>query len=118
VNSILRGLTTDYASGPLIVGCILLVFGEVPVVATSSHQLRREPLGLFPNKSGHGPYYRIVELLRGRHYSGRPEEAYLHWIGRYIEFRGCRHPWQLAEGNVNRLMIMTPSPSVAAKDLS
>ena len=65
---------------------------------------RRAPLGLFPDKSAPRLYDRIVEVLRVRHHSRRTEEAYLHWIRRYIEFHARRHPRQLAEGDVNRFL--------------
>jgi integron integrase len=61
-------------------------------------------VGLFPDKSAPRLYDRIVEVMRVRHYSRRTEEAYLHWIRRYIEFHARRHPRQLAEGDVNRFL--------------
>jgi integron integrase len=33
--------------------------------------------------------------LRGRHYSPRTEEAYVHWIRRYVRFHRLRHPREL-----------------------
>jgi hypothetical protein len=47
------------------------------------HQ-RRTPLGLFPDKPVPRLYDRIIAVLRVRHYSRRTEEAYIHWIRRYI----------------------------------
>ena len=35
---------------------------------------------------------RVREAIRARHYSRRTEEAYVHWIRRYIVFHGKRHP--------------------------
>jgi integron integrase len=35
---------------------------------------------------------RVREAIRTRHYSGRTEKAYVHWIKRYIFFHGKRHP--------------------------
>lgn len=32
------------------------------------------------------------EAIRTRHYSRRTEEAYVHWIRRYIVFHGKTHP--------------------------
>jgi site-specific recombinase XerD len=49
-------------------------------------------------------YDRVVEVLRVRHYSRRTEEAYVHWIRRYIQFHQHRHPRQLAESEVNRFL--------------
>ena len=34
----------------------------------------------------------VHEALRRRYYSHRTEEAYVHWIKRYIYFSGKRHP--------------------------
>ena len=46
---------------------------------------RRSPLRLFPNMPTLRLYDGIVELLRVRYYGRRTEEAYIHWIRRYIE---------------------------------
>ena len=35
---------------------------------------------------------RVRAEIRARHYSRRTEEAYVHWIRRYIVFHGKRHP--------------------------
>jgi integron integrase len=67
-------------------------------------QQRRSPLGLFSDKPAPRLYDRTVEVLRVRHYSRRTEEAYVHWMRRYIEFHQHRHPCQLAEGDVNRFL--------------
>lgn len=65
---------------------------------------RRPPLGFFPDQAAPRLYDRIIEVLRVRHYSRRTEEAYVHWIRRYIEFHQHAHPRQLAEGDVNRFL--------------
>ena len=67
-------------------------------------QQRRSPLGLFPDKPSPRLYDRIIEVLRVRHYSRRTEDAYVHWIRRYIEFHQYRHPRQLAEPDLNRFL--------------
>jgi len=46
----------------------------------------------------------MVEVMRVRHYSRRTEEAYIHWIRRYIEFHQRRHPRELGEDGVNRFL--------------
>ncbi|MEQ8847134.1 integron integrase [Botrimarina sp.] len=46
----------------------------------------------------------MVEVLRVRHYSRRTEEAYVHWVRRYIGFHDRRHPRELAEDEVNRFL--------------
>jgi len=71
---------------------------------STAAQQRRTPLGLFADKPAPRLYDRIVEVLRVRHYSRRTEDAYVHWIRRYIEFHQHRHPRQLAEGDVNRFL--------------
>jgi len=65
---------------------------------------RRSPLGLFPDRPAPSLHDRMVEVLRVRHYSRRTEEAYVHWIRRYIEFHQHWHPRQLAEDDVNRFL--------------
>jgi len=35
---------------------------------------------------------RVRDAIRARHYSPRTEQAYVHWIRRYIFFHGVRHP--------------------------
>jgi integrase len=49
---------------------------------------RRSPLGLFPGEPTPRLYDRVVEVLRTRHYSRRTEQAYIHWIRRFIRFHG------------------------------
>ena len=71
---------------------------------TTTTRHRRPPLGFFPGQAAPRLYDRIVQVLRVRHYSRRTEEAYVHWIRRYIEFHEHRHPRQLAEGDVNRFL--------------
>ena len=71
-----------------------------PVAMNSSPAHRRSPLGLFPGQPEPRLYDRVVEILRTRHYSRRTEEAYLHWIRRFLLFHGRAHPRQLAEGDV------------------
>jgi integron integrase len=46
----------------------------------------------------------VRTVLRTRHYSGRTEEAYVHWIRRFIFFHGKRHPAELAEPDVERFL--------------
>jgi len=65
---------------------------------------RRSPLGLFPGQPAPRLYDRIIEVLRVRHDSRRTEEAYVHWIRRYIEFHQHQRPRQLAENDVNRFL--------------
>ena len=76
----------------------------------------RSPLGLFPGQSAPRLYDRVVEVLRTRHYSRRTEEAYIHWIRRFLLFHKGRHPRELAEGDVNRFLThLAVQENVAAE---
>ena len=68
---------------------------------------RRSPLELVPGRPTPRLHDRVVEVLRARHYSRRTEEAYIHWIRRFIVFHDRRHPCELAEGDVKTTMIYT-----------
>ena len=54
--------------------------------------------------------FRFMEVvrrrLRERRYSRRTEEAYVHWIRRYIIFHGRRHPRDLGESEMRRFLTM------------
>jgi integron integrase len=63
--------------------------------------------------------FRIMELvrrrLRERRYSRRTEEAYVHWIRRFIIDNGRRHPKDLGEPDVRRyLSALAVEQKVAA----
>jgi integron integrase len=47
---------------------------------------------------------RVHEAIRCRHYSQRTEEAYVHWIRRFILFSGKRHPELLGEAEVTAFL--------------
>jgi hypothetical protein len=47
---------------------------------------------------------RVRTVLRTRHYSARTEEAYVHWIRRFIFFHDKRHPAELAEPDIERFL--------------
>jgi integrase-like protein len=42
----------------------------------------------------------VRDAVRRRHYSRRTEEAYVHWIKRFIYFCGKRHPRELGAAEV------------------
>ena len=44
---------------------------------------------------------RVREAIRTRHYSRRTEEAYVHWIRRYIVFHGKAHPSTLGASEIS-----------------
>ena len=64
----------------------------------------QSPLGSFPEQPKPRLYDCVVEALRTRHYSRRTEQAYIHWIRRFISFHAPNHPRQLREGDVNRFL--------------
>ena len=39
--------------------------------------------------------------IRTRHYSPRTEEAYVHWIRRYVVFHGKKHPSTLGAADIS-----------------
>ena len=57
---------------------------------------------------GTGASPRLLDQVRGavraRHYSPRTEEAYLHWIRRFIVFHGKRHPRELGVDEVTQFV--------------
>lgn len=71
---------------------------------TTATEQRRTPLGLFPDRPVPRLYDRIIEVLGVRHYARRTEEAYLHWIGRFVLFHDRRYSRQLGEDDVNRFL--------------
>jgi len=42
------------------------------------------------------------EKIRTRHLAFRTEQAYLHWIRRYVKFHGRRHPRDMGAAEVER----------------
>jgi integron integrase len=47
---------------------------------------------------------RVREAIRVRHFSLRTEEAYIHWIKRYILYHGKRHPSEMGEAEVSAFL--------------
>lgn len=46
----------------------------------------------------------VRQRIRSRHFSGSTEEAYVHWIKRFIFFHGKRHPVEMAELEINQFL--------------
>src|SRR5438093_4723923 len=46
----------------------------------------------------------VHEAIRRRYFSRRTEEAYVHWIKRFIYFSGRRHPAALGEAEVTAFL--------------
>ena len=46
----------------------------------------------------------VREAIRTRHYSIRTEEAYVHWIKRFILFHGKRHPLEMGEKEISQFL--------------
>jgi hypothetical protein len=59
---------------------------------------------LFPGQPTPRLYDCVVEALRTRDYSRRTEEAYLHWIRRFLVFHNGTHPREMAEMDFNRFL--------------
>ena len=47
---------------------------------------------------------RVRDAIRTRHYSPRTEEAYVHWIRRYILFHGKQHPSTLGAPDISTFL--------------
>jgi len=61
-----------------------------------------EPVG--PTTHGTGPKLldRVRDAIRTRHYSRRTEEAYVHWIRRYIVFHRKTHPSEMGATEISQ----------------
>jgi site-specific recombinase XerD len=46
----------------------------------------------------------LRDRLRLRHYSLRTEQAYIHWVKRYILFHGKRHPAEMGKAEVEAFL--------------
>lgn len=46
----------------------------------------------------------VRQALNARHYSERTEQAYVHWIKRFIFFHGKRHPMEIGEREINQFL--------------
>ena len=46
----------------------------------------------------------VRNLIRLKHYSIRTEQAYLHWIRRFILFHNMRHPSDMTEADVTAFL--------------
>jgi len=46
----------------------------------------------------------MKESLHVRHYSRRTEQAYCHWVKRFIYFHNIRHPEEMAEPEINAFL--------------
>jgi hypothetical protein len=46
----------------------------------------------------------LREAIPYKHYSCRTEQAYVHWVRRFILFCGKRHPEALGEAEVTRFL--------------
>jgi len=57
---------------------------------------------------------RVRAAIRTRHYSPRTEEAYVHWIRRYIVFHGKRHPRELGDVEVAAFLSSVAQQGVSA----
>lgn len=47
---------------------------------------------------------KITTVMRVRHYSKRTEEAYIHWVIRYIRFHNTTHPAQLGHAHAEQFL--------------
>jgi Phage integrase, N-terminal SAM-like domain len=52
---------------------------------------------------------RVRDAMRRRHYSYRTEQAYIHWIKRYIWFHDRRHPAEMGAAEVTAFLSHPPA---------
>lgn len=52
---------------------------------------------------------RVRDAIRVRHHSRRTEQAYVHWIRRFIVFHGVRHPSKMGKGRKMRAVPLMES---------
>jgi integron integrase len=57
-----------------------------------------------PDKGSKRLVDRVREAIRARHYSRRTEQAYWHWIRRFILFHGKRHPATMGAAEVTAFL--------------
>lgn len=57
-----------------------------------------------PDQSAPKLLDQLQRAIRIRHYSIRTEEAYVHWVRRYIRFHGLRHPREMGAREVTRFL--------------
>jgi site-specific recombinase XerD len=48
--------------------------------------------------------HQLRQRVRFRHYSPRTEEAYVHWVRRYVVFHGKRHPRELGADHLTAFL--------------
>jgi hypothetical protein len=61
-------------------------------------------LGLHPGSDQPRLYDAVVGELRTRHYSRKSEQAYVHWIRRFIVFHQSRHPAEIGAPQVSQFL--------------
>ena len=66
------------------------------------------PSGVSISAAGSRPKLKLLDrvrhLIRARHYSPRTEEAYVHWIRRYIVFHRKTHPSEMGAGEISTFL--------------
>jgi integron integrase len=62
--------------------------------------------GIIPPQQARPPKLldRMTMALRTRHYSLRTEQAYAHWVRRFIFFHNLRHPREMGETEINAFL--------------
>ena len=84
---------------------LLKVFAGEPVKVDSA---LRSVKPLNDGKPSSAPPTKVIdqlrEALRSRHYGGRTEQAYDHWLKRFIGFHRMRDPKEMAEGEINAFL--------------
>lgn len=77
---------------------------EVCSVATNSNMTSKRPSGTLETDRKPKLMNSIREALRSRHYSRCTEQAYCHWVKRFIFFHKVCHPAKMAESEINTFL--------------
>ena len=76
----------------------------MPRPATAQQPPRASPFPDAPSRPKITLLDQVRHLIRARHYSPRTEEAYVHWIRRYIVFHHKRHPSEMGAADVSAFL--------------
>lgn len=103
------------SDGPLVRGPCEVVDAAYPVtIVWEEHPSTAAPCAVRETEEPYRPagspppkprlLDRVRQALRLRHYSPRTEQAYVHWILRYIRFHDLRHPSEMGAEEVSRFL--------------
>ena len=86
-------------------GALLRLFPAKPIEVDPSRGIMNVVGNGKPSPTLHAPMQEgLHTALQARHDSRRTEQAYSHWVARFLHFhQGC-HPAEMAEADINRFL--------------